>query len=784
MENNKSTFFNTHNFNILHNIISKDLEKKFNLSVKENSKQKLFEIMNKIFLQNNHLELKELNILTLKHGAPILKKMCQDNQEQNQTSLDRDMVHKKKIPEFINMRPENLNHKTEDIDNAYSNLNERYTTKKPQDIDFSISIQNQNDIKKDFENIEDERNNDFIGSTNIQDLINGNTTTSNQNLNVPTENLSNSINDFEYQNRKISNIVENRINEINDKQNHENIKFQQHLKMEISNENINDDKQQFDLSQMDERNLETHKIRNTSDYDNHKFHKEIKDISENIKENFMNSQESKINNEDFIIKGDFEPYARKHYLEINSISRNWQNLPDISKLNKQNNRYNFNVNFNPSVNEWINIPVYENNIFTFENIYTNMIPNEDKHLKTYTKIIKEKQKINKKIEDPLIKYKSKIIDYHFEDRELIKNPFYDEKKKKGNILYYVKKYVSGTSTASVMNIYKNIYKIKLISITIPYDYLFTFANKNTHTSSLITKKDNNFFGEIFQQSIFSYPYLLLHIEELDGIYDSTENVITKCFCKVVYNNEWSTNSFSPNLIISNPGKLPGFVVLTPSNNEEKIYPQSTLANLSKMTIKILNPQGQILNLNTDSAIIEQVCFLPYNKNDFDKRYLVIRTKNWLPSNMFLINNIIKISNHNFLIKDDNPKINLAINYLSSFLNRESGHSIINVGNINNEANIGIDSICLDTNKNGYINLLVIESNGYFDDEQGEWIVSLGLDNKQGQDLVDNELMEYLIKTESRCMNVGNLINLNMQVNLTFEITTIENNINKIESNII
>jgi len=398
MEHNKSNFFNTSNFNILHNIISKDLENKFNLTVKENSKQKLFEIMNKIFLQNNHLELKELNILTLKHGAPILKKMCQDNHEQKQTSLDRDMVHKKKTPEFINMRPEKLNHKTEDIDDAYSNLNERYTIQKPQDIDFSISIQNQNDIKKDFQNIEDERNNDFIGSTNIQDLISDNMNTINQNVNdnVPTENLSNSINDFEYHNRKISNIVENRMSAINDKQNHENIKFQHNLKMEISNENINDDTQQFDLSQMDERNLETHKIRNNSEYDNHKFHKEIKDISENLQEKFMNSQESKINNEDFIIKGNFEPYARKHYLEINSISRNWQNLPDISKLNKQNNRYNFNVNFNPSVNEWINIPVYENNIFTFENIYTNMIPDDDIYLKTYTKIIKGKQKINKK----------------------------------------------------------------------------------------------------------------------------------------------------------------------------------------------------------------------------------------------------------------------------------------------------------------------------------------------------------------------------------------------------
>ena len=38
--------------------------------------------------------------------------------------------------------------------------------------------------------------------------------------------------------------------------------------------------------------------------------------------------------------------------------------------------------------------------------------------------------------------------------------------------------------------------------------------------------------------------------------------------------------------------------------------------------------------------------------------------------------------------------------------------------------------------------------------------------------------------EAREVNCGRLINLSMQINLSFEITTIENNITKIESNII
>ena len=45
-------------------------------------------------------------------------------------------------------------------------------------------------------------------------------------------------------------------------------------------------------------------------------------------------------------------------------------------------------------------------------------------------------------------------------------------------------------------------------------------------------------------------------------------------------------------------------------------------------------------------------------------------------------------------------------------------------------------------------------------------------------------MDYLAKPETRGLNYGKLINLSMQINLSFEVTTLENKISKIESNII
>ena len=95
-----------------------------------------------------------------------------------------------------------------------------------------------------------------------------------------------------------------------------------------------------------------------------------------------------------------------------------------------------------------------------------------------------------------------------------------------------------------------------------------------------------------------------------------------------------------------------------------------------------------------------------------------------------------------------------------------------------------DNITIDSNKDGYINLLIIQSEGYFDDYKGEWNTSLGIKNKEGEELVSQELMEYLILPETKELNYGRLINLSMQINLSFQITTIENKISKIESNII
>ena len=128
MQANKSQFFETSNFYLLHNIINNDLNKKFSYQLDGSSRNKLFEIMNNIYNRNNNLNLKDLNILTIRTAAPLFKQICENNSGiqnlETNNSLNRDMLIQKKMPDFVDMRPEYRNENSEDI-NRLKNIQEQ-----------------------------------------------------------------------------------------------------------------------------------------------------------------------------------------------------------------------------------------------------------------------------------------------------------------------------------------------------------------------------------------------------------------------------------------------------------------------------------------------------------------------------------------------------------------------------------------------------------------------------------------------------------------------------------
>jgi hypothetical protein len=809
MENNKSIFFDNSNFYLLYNILKKDLKNKFsyNLDNESQGKIKLFEIMNQIYNNNINKDLKNLNFLSLRTSAPILKSMCEKNLQdkiEKNSSLNRDMLLQKKVPEFIDMRPEFLEKTSKNVDDAYQNVNDRYKTSKPKPIDFSLPVNNNDKINLD--DYQKQRQSDIGGETNISDIIDNNMSSSINNLkesdnhteidkNPSINQMNNSMLNFEESQNLFKNQADEEMRKIEKSKNEINNSFKDNMKIQIS-EHKKENNFDGNFSQIDQRNADTYKIISEGNNDEVNFYRNNKSISEEVQEEYIKYQHRDGKQESNVISQDDKKITKKiNILEINSANRNWENLPDITKLNKQSGRYDFPVFFNAATNEYINIPIYENNIFTFLNIFPdgNVIPYSESNIEIYREIISGTCS-DIQVGDPLQIYQNEIYNKEFKDQDIVRNPFYDPNKDKGQIIYYVKKLISGNNSANIMNIYKNISKISLNEIIVPYDYLFTTYSEKTTTKGgqfpLINPptndfcKNDNLYNYIFQQSIFSYPYMLLYIDEIDGIYDASSNTVEKSFCKVTIAGDWSVNLYEPNSTIACPGRLPGFVKLVPLGNNGKEYPQSALATLNKMTIRLLNPQGSIINSNMDVSIIDQACYLPLGGGKFDKRCIIIRTKNWVAANMFLINQIIRINRFNISLKSNNQNTNIGIEHFSKFLNRENGHTIVNIGYIENDKDIGISPITLDSNKSGYINVIFIYSPGYLKEETGEWVPSLNLQNKEGEELITEDLMLYLSSPELRGMNYGKMINISMQTSLSFTVETLEADSHIIKSQII
>lgn len=200
----KDRFFDGTNFEILFYVISQDLKRRFNYEIDETEgKQELFNIMNQIYIKYSNKDIINLNKITLNYIAPILKNKYLDNQQSVSNikntnvdnniynSLSRDMKTVKKMPNFIDMRPERINNTDNNTDKKYDEISQRYTEKKPESINFTMNLESEsNNMVTDIQELKKNRDNDMQNDeniiknkilntvddsfTNINDLINNN----------------------------------------------------------------------------------------------------------------------------------------------------------------------------------------------------------------------------------------------------------------------------------------------------------------------------------------------------------------------------------------------------------------------------------------------------------------------------------------------------------------------------------------------------------------------------------------------------------------------------------
>ena len=256
---------------------------------------------------------------------------------------------------------------------------------------------------------------------------------------------------------------------------------------------------------------------------------------------------------------------------------------------------------------------------------------------------------------------------------------------------------STQENAGVTAIFKNIVSVELINAMMPLD-----------SSPLL-------FDNRIYLSTHRHPYLLLQIDELDGVFRSTNSASDKVFSQMIFDKEFNTDVLSSDYIGSDVAPTPdtrfssqfkrGYLRYIPAFFEKKNYGSNPIASLNRMTIKITDLYGNLINEENDTLEVTAITAVTVGafeltatlgfpaSNVSAHKYIRLTTDKYFNNRLFRIGDTIRFSS----VSSDNTT-------MDDFLNRESGHVIINLTAETNTA----------TGNKSYINQIYISPPGNLD----------------------------------------------------------------------
>ncbi len=225
--------------------------------------------------------------------------------------------------------------------------------------------------------------------------------------------------------------------------------------------------------------------------------------------------------------------------------------------------------------------------------------------------------------------------------------------------------------------YKNIRNIEIGKVIIPEE-----ISENVNILNYSNKTQFNY------EFSFSFPYLILRIDEFNDVYDGTNDNIRKSFCKLLYHRHYK----APN------GR--GYVILKPFQKEKKTFYPSPLSSLNRLTISILKPNGFLLNNSSDSYKIFKVDY-----DAFNPHFYTIVTDVFFDKNEFYVGDMVVFKKFNIT----SNTYNIQAKTITDFINRPEGHEITQIGT---------------TNNNGFYRSFYISAIGTFDKILGKFDVDM------------------------------------------------------------
>jgi hypothetical protein len=231
---------------------------------------------------------------------------------------------------------------------------------------------------------------------------------------------------------------------------------------------------------------------------------------------------------------------------------------------------------------------------------------------------------------------------------------------------------------------------------------------------------------------FSYPYIMLYIDEFGDIYDGTNDNVRKCFCHLIYDKSYK----APN------GR--GYIILNPIQNEKKVFHPTPLDALTKMSVSLRKPNGELINTSRDEYLIFKVEYELYNV-----QYLKIVTDKYFDKNEFFRGDTIIMKNYE-VTNVDSGMDSYSITKINEFINRKEGHEILEIGQANNS---------------GFFRNYYINGPGTFDKTSGTFVLDSAM-------ITNLNLFNSTIDYETWTGTNGSILNTSLQCTITFKLQSL------------
>jgi hypothetical protein len=275
--------------------------------------------------------------------------------------------------------------------------------------------------------------------------------------------------------------------------------------------------------------------------------------------------------------------------------------------------------------------------------------------------------------------------------------------------------------------YRNISSLKFTSLIIPMEI-------EEHKSLLNSAPKSYYYNE----NKLTFPYVMLHIDEISDMYDGFNQATQKCNTQFCYDRSYK----APN------GR--GYILMKPMQDEVKQF-TSLLGILPRLTVSVIRPNGILFNQSLDNFNIIKIDYTVYNE-----KFIQVTLDKYFDKNEFYIGDNI-MCKHFFSetfvslqpIPTDPCATSATYMRLAEWVNRREGHEIHQIG---------------EANEFGFTNNFFISAPGKLDQSIGKLLVDKSL-----VDALRFYNQTYAIKIPNPILN-GKAINTSLQIVLSMTMT--------------